>query len=160
MKLSLCAEDLRSAYNVGSLFRTGDAVGIGCLYLTGRSAYPPHPRVLKTALGSQTSVRWEYHESSLDLLVHLKSQGYQLAALEVTPQATSLFSFTVTQDICLIVGNEVNGVSSQVLELVDSVMSIPMSGIKSSLNVSVAAAVALYECKRQMGLGFDTVNQD
>lgn len=142
-------DHIRSAYNVGSVFRTCDSANVDRLILTGWCAYPPHPKLNKTALGSLSSVNWEHH-CRTDLAVnYLKSQNNTIICFESTPHATSLFDFTFPPDSCLIFGNEENGVSPEVLKAADVVIKIPQYGIKESLNVASAAAIGIYEFRRQ-----------
>lgn len=140
-------DNLRSAWNVGSIFRSADGAGATHLYLCGITPAPPHPGVLKTALGAEFSLTWSQHRSTLDLAVSLLSQGASLWALENSPQAISLFSeFLQPQSgtIVLIAGNEICGVDPEVLALCERALYIPMGGIKGSLNVAVACGIAIY----------------
>lgn len=149
-QLHVCLEDIRSAHNVGSVFRTCDSAGVDTLYLTGRSAHPPHPKLEKTALGSSRSVNWQYHPDINILFPQLKAQGITLVCLETTPQATSIFDTTISSDTCLIFGNEVSGISPNTLKAADQIIHIPHFGAKESLNVSIAAGIAIYEFKRKI----------
>ena len=148
-KLVVIAEDLRSIYNVGSLFRTCDAAKVDKLFLTGRSAHPPHPRLVKTALGSHQTVPWEYHLTSSEIIPILKAEGYTILGMEYTSSSTSLFALDLPEACCLVLGNEVTGLSQDVLSLADTICHIPMLGTKSSLNVSVAAGVAIYQYRKR-----------
>jgi len=148
--LSICLDNLRSAYNVGSIFRTADAAGINQIYLTGITPLPLNPKVQKTALGSEAAVPWAHHCRTEGCLTYLKTQlNYTLISLETDPQATSLFTYQFQDPTCLIVGNEKDGLSSEILGLSDKVIAIPQLGVKESLNVSVAASIAIYEWRRQ-----------
>lgn len=147
--ISFCLENIRSAYNVGSIFRTADAAGIDTLFLTGTSAHPPHPRLKKTALGSTQSVSWEYHQTVSPLIQRLKEEGKTIVACELTQTSSSLFEWQLEADTCLVLGNEVDGVSDYVFEQADHHLHIPMFGEKTSLNVSVAAGIFAYELTRQ-----------
>lgn len=148
--LTVCLEDVRSAYNVGSVFRTCDAAGVSCLYLTGRSAHPPHPKLQKTALDSQASVTWQYHTTPTPLYVRLKNNSVRLIALESIPTAPSIYSLDFTSPTCLIFGNEVSGLSPDSIRQADLVATIPMKGIKHSLNLASSVAVAVYEFTRKL----------
>ena len=147
--IQVCLEDIRSAHNVGSVFRTCESAGIDKLFLSGLSAHPPHPKLEKTALGSSKDVKWEYHQDISPLLTRLKKENCQIIALELTKTAESIYEYQLNSDICLFFGNEVHGVSSEVLHASDAVLKIPMFGNKDSLNVSVAAGISIYEFKRK-----------
>ncbi|GAB4142415.1 MAG: RNA methyltransferase [Patescibacteria group bacterium] len=157
-------ENIRSAYNVGSVFRTCDSAGIDKLFLTGISPYPPHSKLNKTALGSLESVSWEYHNSSLEILKRLKDDGVKILSLESFKNAKSIYDYffsiidisEVTKkskenfnDICLVFGNEDVGISKEVLEISDEILTIPMFGKKDSLNIAVSAGIAIYEFVRK-----------
>ena len=143
-------ENVRSVYNVGSVFRTCDSAGVTSLHLTGFTAIPPHPRLQKTALGSTQSVPWQHHCQSLKAAHLLKSQGFKLVSFETVPQAISLFDYRFTSSSCLIFGHEETGISQELLDLSDDIIRIPQFGIKESLNIASAAAIAIYECRRQL----------
>lgn len=147
--LMVLLENIRSAYNVGSIFRTADSAGVARLYLTGYTAYPPHPKLEKTALGSLTSVPWEHHESAITVVQTLQKQGVRVLAAEVADVATSIYEIGFTEDTCLVFGNEVDGVSQELLSRVDGVVRVPMFGMKESLNVATAAGVVIYEFVRK-----------
>ncbi len=150
-KFSALLENIRSLYNVGSVFRTADGAGFGHLYLCGFTGYPPRKEITKTSLGAETSVTWTYRHDSLDMVKELKNAGIFLIGLERNPTSI-LINDAISQNLiktplCLILGNEVTGVSPKVLEMCDINLSISMSGIKESLNVSVAFGVASYFLK-------------
>ena len=142
-------DNVRSTFNVGSIFRTADGVGVWHLDLCGITPTPAHPKVAKTALGAQDSVAWRYHRNGLECVLALKQQGVRLVALE-SSGARSLFApaespvCAATDDIALIVGNEVCGVDPGILAISDEVIAVPMLGIKQSLNVAIAFGVAVY----------------
>lgn len=150
-QLAVLLEDIRSAYNVGSIFRCCDGAGIDTLYLTGRCAHPPHSKLEKTALGSTTTVKWEYHLDINPVIDKLKQANYQIICLETGPTSQNLFDISIKANTCLVFGNEVDGISTPVLDQADQIVAIPMLGQKSSLNVATSAAIAIYECKRQIG---------
>jgi 23S rRNA (guanosine2251-2'-O)-methyltransferase len=140
---------IRSSYNVGSIFRTSDGVMIEKLFLCGYTPHPPKKEVLKTALGSQESVTWEYVQDAKEIIYKLKEQGIKICALELTE--SSIANFEVTREIfpmALIVGNEITGVSQDLLDLCDSSIEIPQYGIKQSLNVAVAYGIAVFDLRR------------
>jgi 23S rRNA (guanosine2251-2'-O)-methyltransferase len=142
-------ENIRSAFNVGSFFRTCDSAGVAKLFLTGFTAVPPHPKIDKTALGSVLSVPWEHHCDLIRLIKELQAQQVEIIALENTKAATSLYEISTTKSACLIFGNEESGVSQEVIKHADKVVKIPQFGIKESLNVSVAGGIAIYEWRRK-----------
>ncbi|MBU2260045.1 RNA methyltransferase [Patescibacteria group bacterium] len=143
-EIVLLAHNIRSLWNVGSLFRTCDAFGVKKLCLTGYTATPPRREISKTALGSEEYVAWEYHRDSLNVINELRNGGYTIVALEQTDDAQTLSQFDAHEKMCLVVGHEVTGVPKEILELCDAKVQIPMKGKKESLNVAVAAGVAMY----------------
>ena len=140
----LIAPNIRSAHNVGAILRTADGAGVNRVYLTGYSAQPPHPKVLKVSLGAENFVLWEYCRQTLPLLKKLKTAGYRLVALEQTKNSVSIYSWTPQLPLVLVIGNEKTGVNKKWLALCDDVIELPMRGRKKSLNVSIAAGIALY----------------
>ena len=144
LPIYVMAENIRSMHNVGSIFRTSDGVRIEHLFLTGFTACPPRMEIEKTALGATDSVPWSYHKDPVPVLRQLKARGVQLVAVEHTDQSQNYLQADYRFPVCLIVGNEVDGVSQEVIELVDMAVEIPMLGIKQSLNVSVAYGIVLY----------------
>ena len=147
--ISILVEDVRSEYNVGSIFRTADSFGAEKIYLTGITATPPREDLHKTALGAEESVVWEYSKSSIELAKKIKKEGITLALIEQTNKSQNIFDIDIDFPVCYIVGNEVNGVSDQLVELADIHLEIPMHGIKQSLNVSVATGIIGYELSRK-----------
>ena len=142
--------DIRSVYNVGSIFRTSDAALVEQLYLTGITATPEHRGIHKTALGAQDTVPWQAEKDSQDLLHRLRARGYTIAVLEITdtPSATH----EVCPDhfpLCLILGNEVTGVADGLVDMADLAFEIPQYGAKQSLNVAVAYGVAIFDLVRK-----------
>jgi 23S rRNA (guanosine2251-2'-O)-methyltransferase len=140
-------DNVRSSFNVGSIIRTADAVGIKKIYLAGITPSPLNHKVLKTSLGSEKTIEFESHPNSLTLAARLKELGYSLISLEHTEYSQSLFeahSFHYQSSVCLIVGNEIVGVDPDLLKISDQVLSIPMLGIKKSLNVATAFGIAVY----------------
>jgi tRNA G18 (ribose-2'-O)-methylase SpoU len=136
-------DNVRSVFNVGSIFRSADAAGVGHLYLCGVTPTPNHPRLAKTALGSQASVPWTHCNNSLDATAILKAAGWALWALEEGPGATPISQIETPPDrLALVVGGEVAGVDPGLLVLCERMVQIPMRGTKRSLNVAVAFGVA------------------
>lgn len=141
-------EDVRSLWNVGSIFRSADGAGFGRLHLCGITGCPPRKELAKTALGAEESVAWEHHVGVLDILPRLREQGVRTVALERTSKARPLSEVlaagALRQPLCLLVGNEVAGLSAEALAAADMVCALPMRGEKSSLNVAVAFGIAAY----------------
>lgn len=143
----LVLDDVRSAMNVGSAFRTSDAFAIEKIYLAGITAQPPHREINKTALGAQDTVSWEHAESIEACIANLKTEGYQIIAVEQADESTSLLDFKVEQGekYAFVFGNEVFGVSDKAVEQADTVLEIPQYGTKHSLNISVSIGVVLWD---------------
>ena len=140
-------DNLRSTFNVGAIFRTADSVGFRNIYLCGITPTPDHPKIKKTALGTEYTISWEYHRNSLDAAQMRKEQGAVLWALEYTPQSISLYQAIgdiPNSPVTLVVGNERAGIDPGLLALCDRVLWIPMHGQKESLNVAVAFSIAAY----------------
>lgn len=143
------ADNIRSLYNVGSMFRTSDGAMIEKLFLTGFTPHPPRKEIEKTALGATNTVPWEYYKHPLELAEKLKSSGTKICALELTSESKPYY--TVSPDefpLCLVVGNEITGVSKEIIERADLAIEIPMFGNKQSLNVAVAYGIALFDLVR------------
>lgn len=142
-------DQIRSMHNVGSVFRTADAFLINGICLCGFTPQPPHRDIHKTALGATDSVDWLYYEETADAVNALKEQGYKVYAIEQTEGSIPLNQFEKNNEpIAFVFGNEVDGVDQTVIELCDGVIEIPQWGMKHSLNISVAAAVVLWEFVR------------
>ena len=140
-------DNIRSTYNVGSMFRTADGAGVAHVHLCGITALPDHPRIAKTALGAEKAVPWTYYRNGVDAAVSLKARGYYLWALESGPRSESLFAAAVEPDgrpILLVVGNERVGVDPGILAYCERVFALPMQGQKESLNAAVAFGIAVY----------------
>ncbi len=138
-------ENVRSLYNVGSIFRTSDAALISGLYLTGYTPFPPRPEISKTALGAVESVPWSYHRNAIAAVAEMKAKGIKLVVLEQTRESMPIWNLSA--DIfpaCIAVGNEIGGITKDVLDSADIAVEIPMLGVKHSLNVAVAYGIAVY----------------
>ena len=146
-RIVLLAHNIRSLWNVGSLFRTADSFGIEKIYLTGYTAAPPRREISKTALGAEEFVLWEKAEDPKKVIAKLKKQGFTIVALEQARGAVDLKKFEPPVKVCLIVGHEVLGVPKEILQLCDAVVHIPMHGKKESLNVAVAAGITLHHLR-------------
>jgi len=145
--LIVILDNIRSLNNIGSVFRTSDAFRIEKIYLCGITATPPHKDIQKTALGSTESVDWDYTESTLELVKKLQSKDIQVLSIEQAENATMLNNFTPKPNTtyALVFGNEVKGVSQEVVSLSDQVIEIPQYGTKHSLNISVSCGVVLWD---------------
>ena len=147
-EIYLILQNIRSLFNIGSIFRSADAFNIDKIYLCGYSGYPQDKqmaKIAKTALGAEKSIPWEHHWQTASLIKKLKRQGIQIVALELTKKAISLKKFQPQYPLALIVGNEVLGVTKPILKLADKHIYIPMHGQKESLNVAIAASIAIYD---------------
>lgn len=149
LPLIFVLDHLRSAFNVGSLFRTAEGLGVEKIYLTGYTPSPDEAKTARAALGSETRVPWECRESTPDLLRELKSQGVHLIALETADRATKLTEAFPHRRTALVLGNERFGLEADVLALCDELRELPLAGVKNSLNVAVFGAIAAFEWKRQ-----------
>ncbi len=141
-------DNIRSVWNVGSIFRTSDAVALGGLFLTGMTATPPRKDIEKVALGATETVPWDYWQNSIEAAESIKDRGIPLIALEQTDSSEPWDSFDFPFPHCFIVGHEVNGVRSEILSLADNVVEIPMAGVKHSLNVAVSFGVLAFQVRR------------
>ncbi len=139
-------DNIRSAMNVGSVFRTSDAFKIRQIVLTGITATPPHKEILKTAIGASQSVSWVYHKTSLDAIKDLKVQGYTIIGIEQTDSSVDIREVSVYTDqrYAIVLGNEVKGISDEILPLLDQAVEIPQYGTKHSLNVSVCGGIVIW----------------
>jgi 23S rRNA (guanosine2251-2'-O)-methyltransferase len=146
-KVYVVVDNIRSSENVGSVFRTADALSVDKVFLCGISPTPEHEKVAKTALGAEKTVAWEYHKQAWRLLEKLKKQGIFIVAVEQTPKSISLENFKPKFPLALVIGHEVKGVSPSALELADAIIEIPMHGTKESLNVAVAFGIAGYKIR-------------
>lgn len=145
--LVLILDNIRSLNNIGSVFRTADAFLIEKIYLCGITATPPHKDIRKTALGATDSVAWEYREDTLQLVDELKKKGYRVLAVEQAENAKMLHQFTVAEKVkyALVFGNEVKGVSQEVVSASDQVLEIPQYGTKHSLNIAVSVGIVIWD---------------
>ena len=152
--LTIVIDNLRSLNNIGSIFRTADAFLIEEILICGISGTPPHRDIQKTAIGSTESVSWRYFKSSLDSLKYLKGKGIKIFSIEQTLNSISLKDFKVNKDsqYAFIFGNEVNGISQEVIDLCDGVIEIPQIGTKHSLNVSVTAGIIIWSFFKSLNL--------
>ncbi|MBD3251749.1 TrmH family RNA methyltransferase [Candidatus Uhrbacteria bacterium] len=143
-QVHLIAINIRSALNVGSFFRTADALGIRKIWLAGYCATPEHETVKKTALGAEQTVEWEHVTDPIECLEHVKDLGFRILGLERMEGAIDLKRYQPTYPCAIVVGNEVEGLSKMQLERCDDIVEIPQVGTKESMNVAVAAGIAMY----------------
>lgn len=147
LPIHIILDNIRSAHNIGSVFRTADAFLIKKIHLCGVCATPPDKSIRKTALGATDSVEWEYYKNTTDLVKTLKTQGIQVLAIEQTESALMLQDFqpVANQEYALVFGNEVKGVQQEVINHSDQVLEIPQYGTKHSLNIAVSTGVVCWD---------------
>lgn len=151
-EVQVMLDNVRSAHNVGSIFRTSDGAGVSKIYLVGYTPAPldrfgrVQPEIKKTSLGASKTVSWQQldDQSAIEILVSLKKEGWQIVVVEQVPEAVSLYDFKPAQKIVYILGNEIDGVRPDLISVADKVIEIPMHGHKESLNVSVATGIVLF----------------
>ncbi|OAV44380.1 RNA methyltransferase [Lewinella sp. 4G2] len=150
--VSLVLDDIRSANNVGSMFRTADCLAIEHVYLCGITATPPHRDILKTALGASASVAWSYHDNATELIQELKAKGIKTFAVEQTHGSIQLRQFRAEghSPLAIVLGNEVQGVQQSIIDNCDGCLEIEQFGTKHSFNVAIAAGLVLYELSGQL----------
>ena len=145
----LC-DNIRSIFNVGAIFRSSDGAFIEKLFLTGYTPYPPRKEIDKVALGATLSVPWEYRKDPVEVINELKSKGIKICVVEITDNNNLLWDIKKEDfPVCIVVGNEITGISKEIISLADTSIEIPMLGMKQSLNVSVAYGIAVYEMVRK-----------
>ena len=140
-------DNVRSMHNIGSIFRTSDGFAVEQVCLCGITAQPPHREIEKTALGATQSVSWAYYDDPVQAIDHLRSEGYRIIAIEQAEKSIMLNTFTPTptEKYALIFGNEVNGVSDEVMQKIDACIEIPQFGTKHSFNIVVSAGIVLWD---------------
>ena len=154
LPITVILDNIRSMHNIGSIFRTSDGFAVEQIYLCGITAQPPHREIEKTALGATQSVNWTYFETPLQAVEKLRTDGYQIIAIEQAENSTMLNKFTplVNNKYALILGNEVNGVSDEVMQQIDTCIEIPQFGTKHSFNVVVSAGIVLWDFYAKLNL--------
>lgn len=147
LQVIVVLDNLRSLNNIGSIFRTCDALNVESVFLCGISATPPHPEIHKTALGAEDSVSWIYFDKTTDALKQLKEKGYEIFALEQTENSLNLQYFDPKANIkyAFVFGNELKGVTQEALDFCDSSLEIPQFGTKHSFNVSITAGIVIWD---------------
>ncbi len=149
LPLYAMVDNVRSLYNVGSIFRTSDGALIEKLFLAGFTPHPPRKEIDKTALGATTTVPWEYHKDPMEVVTWLKKEKIKICVLELTTESRPYFELKKENfPLCVVVGNEITGVSKEIIREADMGIEIPMFGNKQSLNVAVAYGIVVYDCVR------------
>ncbi len=144
-QIIVIADNLRSVFNVGSIFRTSECLALAGIYLCGISPTPQHPNMEKTAMGTSSLVPWQYFANTADAIHRAQLQGYTVYALETAENATSVFEATISFPIAIVLGNESLGISPETLQLCDKIIDLPVLGWKNSLNVGVAFSICAYQ---------------
>jgi 23S rRNA (guanosine2251-2'-O)-methyltransferase len=155
LPVAVVLDNVRSMHNIGSIFRTSDGFAVEQICLCGITACPPHRDIEKTALGATQSVNWKYYETPLQAVEQLRSEGYVIVAIEQAENSTMLHEFTPGEGkkYALIFGNEVNGVSDEVMANIDACIEIPQFGTKHSFNIVVSAGIVLWDFFSKLMIG-------
>ena len=150
LPLEVVLDNIRSLENVGSIFRTADGVGVRKLWLCGITGYPPQAGIAKAAIGAESCVPWEYQASARAVVERMKADSFQIVVLEQAEGALPVDDFVARKPLCLVIGNEVDGIADDVCALADAGVEIEMRGVKNSLNVAVAFGVAAHVLRRNL----------
>ncbi|MCR4337368.1 MAG: RNA methyltransferase [Candidatus Omnitrophica bacterium] len=145
--LTVVLNNIRSLHNVGSIFRTADGAGVEKIWLCGITGFPPDSQISKTALGAEARVPWDHEKDAVSVIRRLKKEGYQIVLLEQVDRSIDYWDFKPVGRVCLIVGNEIEGISEELVALSDAAIEIEMAGLKNSLNVAVAFGVVAYHMR-------------
>jgi 23S rRNA (guanosine2251-2'-O)-methyltransferase len=147
LPVAVVLDSVRSMHNIGSIFRTSDGFAVEQICLCGITAQPPHREIEKTALGATQSINWTYHADATEAVKQLRAEGYQIIAIEQAENSVMLNTFTPDKNAkyALIFGNEVNGVSDEVMQMIDTCIEIPQFGTKHSFNIVVSAGIVLWD---------------
>lgn len=148
-RVALLLDGVSDPYNVGGIVRTAASMRVEHLYLCAHATAPSHPKVGKTSKGTERFLAWSEHERTVDGIAAARADGLRVVALELTGEAAPLFELDLAGDVCVVLGNERHGATEETLTACDAVGYVPLLGRVGSLNVSAAAAVALYEVRRQ-----------
>jgi tRNA G18 (ribose-2'-O)-methylase SpoU len=148
IRLHIVLDNVRSAFNVGSIFRSADAVGGAKLYLCGMTATPENIKIHKTALGAEEFVPWKHYKTTLEAVKEIKATGIPVYSVELAPNNEHFQKIKYPSPLALVFGHERNGVSQLVLDLSDKIIFIPMGGVKESLNVANSASIIMFEAIR------------
>lgn len=149
LPVTVLLDNVRSLYNVGAFFRTADAARVEKLYLSGITGRPPNKAITKTALGAEETVTWDHTWEPAPVIADLRVRGYEIAAIETTPQSIDIFDWQPSFPVCLVFGHEVDGIRPEIASLADTHIRIPMLGMKHSLNVATAGGIVIYELLRK-----------
>jgi 23S rRNA (guanosine2251-2'-O)-methyltransferase len=154
LPVAVVLDSVRSMHNIGSIFRTSDGFAVEQVLLCGITAQPPHREIEKTALGATQSINWSYHEDAVAAVKQLRADGYQIIAIEQAENSVMLNEFTPDKNAkyALIFGNEVNGVSDEVMQIIDTCIEIPQFGTKHSFNIVVSAGIVLWDFFAKLNL--------
>lgn len=154
LPVTVVLDSVRSMHNIGSIFRTSDGFAVKQIVLCGITAQPPHREIEKTALGATASVNWTYHHDVVEALKQLRENGYQIVAIEQAENSVMLNEFTPEKNAkyALIFGNEVNGVSDEAMQIIDTCIEIPQFGTKHSFNIVVSAGIVLWDFFAKLNL--------
>ncbi|MBN1618211.1 TrmH family RNA methyltransferase [Candidatus Dojkabacteria bacterium] len=147
-RLHIVLDNIRSAYNVGSIFRTADATGSSMIHICGISPAPPNTKLQKTALGALESVPWRQYDNTIQSLKILKKLMIPVFSVEISPQSQIYTQIEYPNPVALVLGHEINGISQKVLDISDKIIQIEMKGVKGSLNVATAAGIVMFEAIR------------
>ena len=152
LPLIVVLDDVRSMYNIGSVFRTCDAFRVEALYLCGICQTPPSTEIHKTALGAEESISWRYFKTALEAVETLRKEGYTVLSVEQVEHSTKLQTFVPQRDLkyAVVLGNEVKGVHQEVVDTSDGCLEIPQLGTKHSMNVSVTAGIIIYKFAEEL----------
>lgn len=150
LPFTVILNNIRSLYNVGSIFRTADGAGVEKIWLCGITGHPPNNQITKTAIGAETQVPWEHSKEVVPILHEYKRRNYEIVLLEQMEKSCSYNEFKPQRPVCLILGNEIEGVSQEIVNLCDHAIEIEMAGLKNSLNVSVAFGVMAYHVRHHL----------
>jgi 23S rRNA (guanosine2251-2'-O)-methyltransferase len=149
LPVTVILDNIRSALNVGAIFRSSDATDIHKLILGGITPYPPHNKIPKTALGSTQTVNWEHTPNTIESISKLKDEGNKIISIEISKESKNIYEYEFPFPSAIIFGHEIFGVSKEVLKMSDETIHIPMFGTKESLNVATTVGIVLYELIRQ-----------
>lgn len=155
LPVAVVLDSVRSMHNIGSIFRTSDGFAVEQICLCGITAQPPHREIEKTALGATQSINWTYHADAVEAVNQLRAEGYQIIAIEQAENSVMLNEFTPDKNAkyALIFGNEVNGVSDEVMQIIDTCIEIPQFGTKHSFNIVVSAGIVLWDFFAKLAIG-------
>jgi len=147
-KVYIVLDNIRSAYNVGSIFRSADGAGNCEILICGISPTPKHPKVEKTSLGSTKAIKWKYFKTALDSILYLNTKNIPIYSIELTSESIPYNSIEYPETVAIVLGHETEGINREILKISEKKISIPMRGKKESLNVATVAGIILYEIQK------------